>query len=327
VLGAPETRGGSGRGGVLRIPETRERRSPTVVVPLAPWVFGSAAVAMAYLPGVVKDHLAGCTLVFSAVITLLAAFAGIFVQPLARRVADGARLLATSLVIVTMGMLIAFEPRLAAGSVRRHHQPAGQVVGGLDAAIRRPGPVRTVSIRTTSVGGLALRARRLDVPDRGAVGAALDVGHGSDAEAVGAHADARDHAAYGDLSAGRGQAPDDVVDLVFLAVDVDVARPPALGALADPQDLRRAAVERDELADLQAHVAGGQHTSERPVVIAHETPPRTGMPPSYPSPIAATSPLSVHTGISLVKTRRPVDRGSIARATRRRRERRRNRGL
>jgi nitrate/nitrite transporter NarK len=115
VLGAPETRGRSGRGGVPRVPEARERRFRTVVVPLAPWVFGSAAVAMAYLPGVVKDHLAGYPLVFSAAITLLTAFAGIFVQPLARRVADGARLLATSLGIVTVGMLIA---ALAAATVR-----------------------------------------------------------------------------------------------------------------------------------------------------------------------------------------------------------------
>lgn len=107
VLGAPETRTGSGRGRVLRLPETRERRFRTVVLPLAPWVFGSAAVAMAYLPGVVKDRLGGYALVFSAAITLLAAFAGIFVQPLARRMAGGGRLLATSLVIVTAGMLVA----------------------------------------------------------------------------------------------------------------------------------------------------------------------------------------------------------------------------
>ena len=115
VLGAPETRGVSGRGGAVRLLELRERRFRTVVVPLAPWVFGSAAVAMAYLPGVVKDHLGGYTLAFSAMITMLTAFAGIFVQPLARRMTDGARLLATSLAIVTAGMLIA---ALAAATVR-----------------------------------------------------------------------------------------------------------------------------------------------------------------------------------------------------------------
>jgi MFS family permease len=96
------------------------------VVPLAPWVFGSAAVAMAYLPGVVKAHLGGHALVFSAGVTLLAAFAGIFVQPLARRVDDPGtpRLLAASMAIVVAGVLVA---ALAAALV----QPVLVVVAAL----------------------------------------------------------------------------------------------------------------------------------------------------------------------------------------------------
>jgi MFS family permease len=85
------------------------RRFWTVVVPLAPWVFGSASIALAYLPGLVKAQLGGHTLIFSAVVTLLTAAAGIVVQPLARRLdrAAGTRLLASALAIVVVGLLVA----------------------------------------------------------------------------------------------------------------------------------------------------------------------------------------------------------------------------
>jgi MFS family permease len=117
VLRAPETRPVHDHGGLLRqlrIPELRGRRFRRVVVPLAPWVFGTASVAMAYLPGVVRSHLGGHGPIFSAVVAPLAAFSGILVQPLARRV-HRRRLLVTSLAIVVAGMLVA---ALAAAAVR-----------------------------------------------------------------------------------------------------------------------------------------------------------------------------------------------------------------
>src|SRR5882757_8687277 len=85
------------------------RRFWTVVVPLAPWVFGSASIALAYLPGLVRAQLGGHALIFSAVVTLLTAAAGIVVQPLARRLdrAAGTRLLASALAIVVVGLLVA----------------------------------------------------------------------------------------------------------------------------------------------------------------------------------------------------------------------------
>ncbi|GLY72763.1 MFS transporter [Actinoallomurus iriomotensis] len=118
VLRAPETRLGAPGGMLraLRLPELREPRFRGVVAPLAPWVFGSASVALAYLPGVVRPRLGGYELVFSALVILLTAFAGIFAQPLARRM-DGApvRLVATSLTLVVAGLLVA---ALAAAVVR-----------------------------------------------------------------------------------------------------------------------------------------------------------------------------------------------------------------
>jgi MFS family permease len=128
VLGAPEIRVPSEDGLLrrLRIPEVRDRRFLRVVVPLAPWVFGSVAVAMAYLPWVVRDRLGGYAVVFSATVTLLTAFAGILVQPLARRVdvPGRPRLLGTSMAIVVAGTLIA---ALAAAVV----QPVLVVVAAL----------------------------------------------------------------------------------------------------------------------------------------------------------------------------------------------------
>src|SRR5882724_4408453 len=81
--------------GARRSSAVLSRRFWTVVVPLAPWVFGSASIALAYLPGLVKVQLGDHALIFSAVVTMLTAAAGIVVQPLARRLdrSAGTRLL------------------------------------------------------------------------------------------------------------------------------------------------------------------------------------------------------------------------------------------
>jgi MFS family permease len=93
----------------LRVPGVRDRRFRTVILPLAPWVFGTAAIALAYLPGLVVSRLGGYGLAFSAGIAGLTAGAGIAVQPLARRLEDPARprLLAVALTIVVAGVLAA----------------------------------------------------------------------------------------------------------------------------------------------------------------------------------------------------------------------------
>jgi MFS family permease len=108
---APETGRRAGAPGrlrdALRVPEARGHRFRTVVVPLAPWVFGSASVALAYLPALVVDRLGGHALVFGAAVTTLTAAAGIAVQPLARRVPAPRRLLVTAMGLVAAGMLVA----------------------------------------------------------------------------------------------------------------------------------------------------------------------------------------------------------------------------
>jgi MFS family permease len=93
----------------MRVPEVRLRRFRTVVLPLAPWVFGSAGVAVGYLPGLVRSHLGGYPYAFSATVTILTAGTGIAVQGLARRLdrLGGSRLLVTSLGVMTAGMALA----------------------------------------------------------------------------------------------------------------------------------------------------------------------------------------------------------------------------
>lgn len=111
VLCTPETRSagqraaGAGQG---RMPALRAQRFRTVVLPLAPWVFGSASIALAYLPGLVEKRLGAAALAFTAVVTMLTALAGILVQPLARRidVTGSARLISASLSTVVVGLLV-----------------------------------------------------------------------------------------------------------------------------------------------------------------------------------------------------------------------------
>ncbi|PZS10820.1 MAG: MFS transporter [Acidimicrobiales bacterium] len=129
IAGTRETRPAHRRGTLLRqlrIPGVGGRRFRTVVVPLAPWVFGSASVALAYLPGLVRDRLGGGVLVFAAVIGALTALAGILVQPLARKVDHPSRprLIWASLAIVVAGLLVA-------AAAAKESQPALIVVAAV----------------------------------------------------------------------------------------------------------------------------------------------------------------------------------------------------
>jgi len=105
---APETV--TGRPSVTRsFTELRNPRFQHVVAPLAPWVFGAAAIPLAYLPSVVQHRMGDSALVFGAAVATLTAVGGIAIQPFARRLdgLDGPRLLIGALSLVVAGMLIA----------------------------------------------------------------------------------------------------------------------------------------------------------------------------------------------------------------------------
>lgn len=112
VLGTPETLVPNASVGMLRhlrLHEVRSRRFLTVVLPLAPWVFIPVSVAVAYLPGLVKTHVSGYPLLFSAAVTVTNAAAGILVQPVARRINHPTRptLLASAMSLIVVGMVLA----------------------------------------------------------------------------------------------------------------------------------------------------------------------------------------------------------------------------
>ncbi|MGH9109449.1 MAG: MFS transporter [Acidimicrobiales bacterium] len=86
------------------VPEVALPRFRRVVAPLAPWVFAAPAVAFAFLPEILGAQRAGDGIALTAAVTALAAFSGVAIQPVARRLdAHGARNLAATAGLVVMG--------------------------------------------------------------------------------------------------------------------------------------------------------------------------------------------------------------------------------
>jgi MFS family permease len=126
LAGTPETvHRAAGADRELRLPGLRERRFRLVVLPLAPWVFGAAAVAMAYAPPLVGDRVRGLAVFFGALTALCTALSGALVQPLARRLdrPGGPRLLTAGLSLIIAGLL-------AEAVVAATRQPALVLVAG-----------------------------------------------------------------------------------------------------------------------------------------------------------------------------------------------------
>ncbi len=124
VARVPETATTGAKGRFLRLPSTarlpRFRRS---LVPLAPWVFGSAALAMVVLPALVTPaHSA--SVAFAGITTAVVAGTGVLVQPLARSLEDRRRLGAGA-----VGLAVA----------------AGALVLGLVATVARSEPLVVVA--------------------------------------------------------------------------------------------------------------------------------------------------------------------------------------
>ncbi|WP_354702121.1 hypothetical protein DSM112329_02474 [Paraconexibacter sp. AEG42_29] len=89
LLSAPEPPGvRRGAGPLIRIPlVTRTRRFLTAVAPVAPWVFGCAAISVAFLPGEIGGGTSGAV-AFAGITTGVTLGTGVLIQPLARRMDD-----------------------------------------------------------------------------------------------------------------------------------------------------------------------------------------------------------------------------------------------
>jgi MFS family permease len=76
---------------------------------MAPWVFGSAAIAYAIVPALVADRLGPWALLYTAGLTVLTLACGVLVQPIARRLDDhsSARAVVVSMVLMSAGVFAA----------------------------------------------------------------------------------------------------------------------------------------------------------------------------------------------------------------------------
>ena len=90
----------------LRVPAAGHRRFLRVVLPMAPWIFGSAGIAYAVVPQVVDARLGHWALLFTAGLTVATLGTGVAVQPLARRLDDAstARAVFVSMILMTGGV-------------------------------------------------------------------------------------------------------------------------------------------------------------------------------------------------------------------------------
>jgi MFS family permease len=114
---APETvrrrQSGVLGGGLLRLRGFSDRRFVGVLLPMAPWVFGAATIAMVYLPGLAAGHVKSISLAYAGAAAMVTAMSGVLIQPVARKIAASPagqnrarpRLLTLGLVLVTGGTL------------------------------------------------------------------------------------------------------------------------------------------------------------------------------------------------------------------------------
>jgi MFS family permease len=93
----------------LRVPAAANSRFVSVVVPVAPWVFGSASVSFAVLPSIVSQRTRGFDIAFAGLVAALTLGVGVAVQPVARRFdrVDSSRGALAGLALVTVGMAMA----------------------------------------------------------------------------------------------------------------------------------------------------------------------------------------------------------------------------
>jgi MFS family permease len=107
-----ETRFDRGPGALrhrLRVPRAGHRRFLHVVLPMAPWIFGSAGIAYAIVPSLVERRVGHWALIFTTALTVGTLGAGVSVQPLARRLdsVSTARAVLVSMVLMSLGVVAA----------------------------------------------------------------------------------------------------------------------------------------------------------------------------------------------------------------------------
>jgi MFS family permease len=108
LSGVAETGRAGARGTGSRFAGVRHARFLWVVLPMAPWIFGSAGVAYAIMPQLVGDRLGSWGLAYSTLLTVCTLGAGALIQPLAKRLdtTRSARAVAVSMVVMSAGLAV-----------------------------------------------------------------------------------------------------------------------------------------------------------------------------------------------------------------------------
>lgn len=90
----------------LKVPSAGHRRFVRVVVPMAPWVFGSAGIAYAIVPTLVAGKLGSWALLYTCGLTVLTLACGVLIQPVARLLDDRstARAIVVSMALMAVGV-------------------------------------------------------------------------------------------------------------------------------------------------------------------------------------------------------------------------------
>lgn len=93
----------------LKVPAAGHRRFLHVVVPMAPWIFGSAAIAYAVVPALVAEQLGSWALLYTVGLTVLTLGCGVLIQPVARRLDDvsSSRAVVVSMALMALGIFAA----------------------------------------------------------------------------------------------------------------------------------------------------------------------------------------------------------------------------
>ncbi|MGC4941836.1 MFS transporter [Kribbella sp. DT2] len=105
----PESRTAPAAGSLwslLKVPAVAHRRFLRVVLPMAPWVFGSAGIAYAVTPQLVGDRLGNWGLAYATLLTVCTLGTGALVQPLAKRLdsVSTARAIVVAMVLMSAGV-------------------------------------------------------------------------------------------------------------------------------------------------------------------------------------------------------------------------------
>lgn len=117
-----ETRNGTSTRSIwqgLKVPAAGHRRFVFVVLPMAPWIFGSAGIAYAIVPALVADELGSWALLYTAGLTVVTLVCGVLVQPIARRLDDrsSARAVVVSMVLMASGVFAAVATAMTRSTV------------------------------------------------------------------------------------------------------------------------------------------------------------------------------------------------------------------